>query len=71
MVGCGAGVGWGLKLRDQYPDSLNPAFSTAIGPGPIDEDQACRVNPTLIPPPLHPTSRDVRPLLLAGVQGFF
>jgi hypothetical protein len=42
-----------------------------LGPGLVDEDQASRINPTLIGLPLRPPARDVRAILLGGVQAFF
>jgi hypothetical protein len=42
-----------------------------LGPGLVDEDQAGRINPALVLPPLSPSPRDVGPILLAGVQAFF
>jgi len=42
-----------------------------LGPGLVDEDQACRVDPGLIFLPLLTPSRDVRAILLAGEHGFF
>ena len=42
-----------------------------LGPGFIDEDQAGRINLALMFFPLLPPARDVRAVLLAGVQTFF
>jgi hypothetical protein len=42
-----------------------------LGPCLVDEDQAGRINPALVLPPLSPSPCDVGPILLAGVQAFF
>jgi hypothetical protein len=42
-----------------------------LGPGLVDEDQARRVEPTLILLPLRAAVGDVRSVLLAGAQAFF
>lgn len=42
-----------------------------LGPGFIDEDQAGRINLALMFFPLLPPARDIRAVLLAGVQTFF
>ena len=47
------------------------ARHVGLGPGLVDEDQAGRIDPTLILPPLRAPPGDVGPILLAGVQAFF
>jgi hypothetical protein len=42
-----------------------------LGPGLINEDEAGRVDPPLVPPPALTLGGDVRPALLGGVQAFF
>jgi DNA replication protein DnaC len=42
-----------------------------LGPGLVDEDQACGVDPGLVFFPLLTPSRDVGAILLAGEHGFF
>jgi hypothetical protein len=42
-----------------------------LGPGFVDEHQPRGFNPGLVFLPPVPPSRDVRPLLLGGVDGFF
>jgi len=62
------------NLRYQPPAAdAAPVGARHIGLGPslINEDQPGRIKPLLILPPLGATSRDVRPVLFAGVQAFF
>ena len=40
-------------------------------PGLIDKDQPVRGHPVLVTPPEPALTRDVGPVLLAGVQSFF
>jgi hypothetical protein len=42
-----------------------------FGPGLVDEDQACGINPSLIAFPLPASTGDVGSSLFAGVQRFF
>jgi hypothetical protein len=42
-----------------------------LGPGLVDEDEAARINATLILPPLRPPPGDLGPVLLGGEQAFF
>jgi len=37
----------------------------------VDEDQPPRIEATLMPPPAHASTRNVRSILLAGAHGFF
>jgi len=47
------------------------ACHVGLGPGLVDEDEARGIKPALILLPLCPPPRDVRAILLAGVQAFF
>jgi len=47
------------------------ARHVGLGPGLVDEHQAGRIDAPLIPLPPAPSPRDVRPILLAGEDGFF
>ena len=62
------------RLSAQAPAFYSPAVGTdhvGLGPGLIDEDEAGRVNLSLMPFPACPSARDVGPVLLAGQQRFF
>jgi hypothetical protein len=47
------------------------ARHVGLGPGLVDKDQSGGVEPALMRLPAPPPPGDVRPVLLAGVQGFF
>ena len=47
------------------------ACHVGLGPGLVDEDEARGIKPALILLPLCPPPRDVRAILLAGVQAVF
>ncbi len=47
------------------------AHHIGLGPGLVDEDEACRVKLALMLPPADAAAGDVGPVLLAGVHGFF
>ncbi len=71
------GGGLPVPVRDRGAAS-GAAWRAAIGPGHlgrgtglIDEDQPLRIEIGLVLEPGLPPTRNVRPLLLAGVRGFF
>ena len=47
------------------------ARHVGLGPGLVDEDEAGRIDAPLVALPPAPPPRDVRPILLAGEDGFF
>jgi hypothetical protein len=47
------------------------AGHVGLGPGLVDEDQACRIDAALMAAPALALGGDVRPMLLGGVQAFF
>jgi len=47
------------------------ARHVGLGPGLVDEDEAGRIEPSLIAAPARTATRNVGPILLAGVQAFF
>jgi hypothetical protein len=53
------------------PRAPAAAGHVGLGPSLVDEDQASRIKSVLILLPLAAAARDVRPVLLAGVQAFF
>jgi hypothetical protein len=62
------------RLSAQALPSRSPAVGAdhvGLGPGLIDEDEAGRINLSLMPFPACPSARDVGPVLLAGQQRFF
>lgn len=54
-------------------DSAAPVQARHIGLGPrlINKDEPSGINLALMPLPQRAATRDVVPVLLAGVQGFF
>ena len=52
-------------------DAAVGAGHVRFGPGLIDEDEARGIERPLMPPPPEPPARNVRSILLAGVQAFF
>jgi hypothetical protein len=60
----------GMKRRTAAMPAVG-ARHVGLGPGLVDEDEAGRVDTSLVAfPPVAPP-RDVRPILLAGEDGFF
>jgi hypothetical protein len=57
------------RLPAQALSSQSPAMGAdhvGLGPGLIDEDEAGRINLSLMPFPACPSARDVGPVLLGG-----
>jgi len=71
------GHGFPMPVRNLGFEPVAPRRPTperrhvGLGPGLVDEDQACRVDPGLIFFPLLTPARDVLAILLAGEHGFF
>ena len=62
------------RLSAQALPSRPPAMGAdhvGLGPGLIDEDEAGRINLSLMPFPACPSARDVGPVLLGRQQRFF
>ena len=60
----------GMQRRTAAMPAMG-ARHVGLGPGLVDEDEACRIDAALMPPPPAPPPRDVRSILLAGEDGFF
>src|SRR5271165_63187 len=71
------GRGLPVAVRDLVDEPLSLPSPTAeaghvgLGPCLVDEDEARRVDQTLIEPPALPVAADVRPVLLARHEGLF
>jgi hypothetical protein len=62
------------RLSVQALTSRSPtvgANHVGLSPGLIDEDEASRINLSLMPFPACSSARDVGPVLLGGQQRFF
>jgi hypothetical protein len=62
------------RLSTQALPSQSPAVGAdhvGLGPGLIDEDEAGRINLSLMPFPACSSARDVGSVLLGGQQRFF
>jgi hypothetical protein len=74
---CDEGHGLPVTMRHAADQALAAwgaamgAGHVRLGPGLINEDEAGRVDPPLVPPPALTLGDDVRPALLGGVQAFF
>ena len=75
--GCKEGRGSPSTMRHFGEQSLTLGATPAqrrhvgLGPGLVDKYQALQVNSGLVSLPLLAPPRDVRPVLLLGVQSFF
>jgi hypothetical protein len=62
------------RLSAQALSSRSPAMGAdhiGLGPGLINEDEAGRINLSLMPFPACSSARDVGPVLFGGQQRFF